>query len=818
MSRDERKRTFTWGVSSLLAIAGLGIASPAAHATWSIILVDTRTREVGIASATCLTGFDLRAGSPVVVTGVGAAAAQSFVESTNLTRTYIRDRLLEGVDPALILAGLPSVDSNHERRQYGVVDVSGRSDVFTGNVAGAWAGGVKGQFAYTYLGKSGTIAYAIQGNVLTGPSVVSAALAAAQQTAGDLPARLMAAMEAARAQGGDGRCSCDPESPTGCGEPPASFTTSAQIGYVIVARLGDVDQCGGVYPGSTAAQMAVGDVLGDGSQDVALASVSGFVWRFENSSARRVALPPFAAGAPTLAPVESISAGSPSGAVAIGQLIGGSQAETVFASNLVSGPISFVPGGTGGTPSLVGTATGVRDLLVSDVDRDGRNDVIALTSSGGLLVYRDAGDGSYVQAATVQLGQQPSDMTAFDVDADGDDDIAVALTPASQVVVVENRTPAGGSVDFFARPVNLLAGPARNIVTGDFDNDGDDDLAVTLNNASNAFQILSNAAGVLTVRAQASARIAPASVASGDVTGDGVDDLLIAGSGGLATHRGVAGSPAGVTFSGGSTLRVGSVLASPTELEVFDADGDGDKDVLTRDGAARLTVLENRGAPAGQPFGTFGTWVTTTGCAEGDYFLALNVANVPSTAPDVVPVLQSQFAAWRSNLSNKVDAVQSVVDVPRLTTATGPADMLITLRDWSGQVVTAPATLEINGALAGTFLLGTPGAVEPGTYRIRVTPGAVPVAAPLQVRVRVGGDRPVVLMPLPVVAVGAACDSIDFNRNGVSPEDQDVIDFLNVLSGDECTTCNDIDFNNNSVFPEDQDLIDFFLSFAGQHC
>jgi hypothetical protein len=807
-----------FGVFGLLALAGLGVASSVAQATWSIILVDTRTREVGIASATCLTGFDLRAGSPVVVTGVGAAAAQSFVESTNMTRTYIRDRLLEGVDPAAIMSGLPSVDGNHQRRQYGVVDAAGRSEVFTGSFAGAWAGGVNGQFAYTYLDRSGTIAYAIQGNVLTGPSVVNAALEAAERTAGDLPARLMAAMEAARVQGGDGRCSCDPESPTACGAPPATFTTSAQIGYVIVARLGDVDQCGGVYPGSNVAQVAVGDVLGDGSEDVALASVSGFVWRYENSSARRIALPPFAAGAPTLAPIVSVGAGSPSGAIAAGQLLAGGNAETVFASNLTSGPISILPGGTGGTASLVGTATGVRDLLISDVDRDGRNDVIALTLSGALLVFRDAGGGSYVQAATVQLGQQPSDMTVFDVDADGDDDIAVALAPASQVVVVENRTAAGGSIDLFARPANLLAGPARNIVTGDFDRDNDDDLAVTLNNASNSFQILSNAAGVLTVRAQAAARIAPASVASGDVTGDGIDDLLIGGGGGLATHRGVAGSAAGVTFSAGSALRVGSALGGPTELEIFDADGDGDNDVLTRDGTARLTVLENRGAPAGQPFGTLGTWVTTTGCAEGDYFLALNVGNVPSGAPDVVPVLQGQFSAWRANLTNKVDAVQSVIVVPRLTTATGPADMLITLRDWRGEVVTTPVTLEVDGAVAGTFTLGGPEVVEPGTYRVRVTPGTTPGAGPLQVRVRAGTDRAVVLMPLPVVAVGSACDSIDFNRNGVFPEDEDVIDFFRVLAGETCASCSDIDFNNNAVFPEDQDVIDFFSSLAGDIC
>jgi len=39
-----------------------------------------------------------------------------------------------------------------------------------------------------------------------------------------------------------------------------------------------------------------------------------------------------------------------------------------------------------------------------------------------------------------------------------------------------------------------------------------------------------------------------------------------------------------------------------------------------------------------------------------------------------------------------------------------------------------------------------------------------------------------------------------------------------VMAGGECSTCNDIDFNNNGVFPEDQDLLDFFHVLAGGEC
>jgi hypothetical protein len=39
-----------------------------------------------------------------------------------------------------------------------------------------------------------------------------------------------------------------------------------------------------------------------------------------------------------------------------------------------------------------------------------------------------------------------------------------------------------------------------------------------------------------------------------------------------------------------------------------------------------------------------------------------------------------------------------------------------------------------------------------------------------------------------------------------------------VIAGSPCATCGDIDFNNNGVFPEDQDVITFFEVLAGGPC
>ncbi|HLP84557.1 MAG TPA: hypothetical protein VK157_09420 [Phycisphaerales bacterium] len=71
---------------------------------------------------------------------------------------------------------------------------------------------------------------------------------------------------------------------------------------------------------------------------------------------------------------------------------------------------------------------------------------------------------------------------------------------------------------------------------------------------------------------------------------------------------------------------------------------------------------------------------------------------------------------------------------------------------------------------------------------------------------------------LAIVRDVQVCQDIDFNNNGVFPEDQDVVDFFDVLAGGSCAACNTIDFNNNGVFPEDQDVIDFFNVLAGGNC
>lgn len=219
-------------IALLTALAVNLIASRPASATWSVVITDSSTGEVAIGSATCVTFVDLKELASVVRVGQGAGAAQSFVEPTGRNRGIIFDQLAAGTPPADILDILEAQDSGHQTRQYGIVDTQGRAVGFSGDA--------NGDFANDVSGTAGNIAYAVQGNVITGQPVLDEAVEALLQP-GDLPTRLMRAMIAARNQGGDGRCSCSPNNPDGCGSPPPNFEKSADVGYMLVARGGDTD-------------------------------------------------------------------------------------------------------------------------------------------------------------------------------------------------------------------------------------------------------------------------------------------------------------------------------------------------------------------------------------------------------------------------------------------------------------------------------------------------------------------------------------------------------------------------------------------------
>jgi hypothetical protein len=225
----------------LLPLAALALTAVPLSATWSIVVVNTKTGEVAVASATCIQSFTLENWVPVVLVGNGVAATQANADIGARWRTVIYADYLAGMNATDTLQHLLDSFVDEKGRQVGLVTLLGGADqvTYSGTNTQAWSGGV--------TGISGDLRYAIQGNVLTGQPVVLATEAALLDTPGDLSQKLMAAMQAAKSFGGDGRCSCATNDPDGCGSPPPDFEKSAHVGFVILARIGDTDgPCNGI--------------------------------------------------------------------------------------------------------------------------------------------------------------------------------------------------------------------------------------------------------------------------------------------------------------------------------------------------------------------------------------------------------------------------------------------------------------------------------------------------------------------------------------------------------------------------------------------
>jgi uncharacterized Ntn-hydrolase superfamily protein len=130
---------------------------------------------------------------PAAIAGVGALATQA---QANVAYKPLGLALLdEGATAEVALARLLEDDPEREHRQAGIVDSEGNAATYTGSECYAWAGGETGP------------GVAIQGNILVGPEVVAAMMQAwlASGTAAPLARRLLAALVAGDAAGGDKR-------------------------------------------------------------------------------------------------------------------------------------------------------------------------------------------------------------------------------------------------------------------------------------------------------------------------------------------------------------------------------------------------------------------------------------------------------------------------------------------------------------------------------------------------------------------------------------------------------------------------------------
>ena len=162
------------------------------YSTFSLCAIDPATGQSG-AAVTTRVPFVGRA-VPWVRAGIGAVCTQA----STMVEYGVRglDLMAKGVEPQAAIAQLLADDAGRESRQLGMIDMQGRAAAHTGKGNSFWAGSRQG------------MNYTVQANIMVGPEVVEAVATVFEATEGTgmpLAERMILALEAGQAKGGDSR-------------------------------------------------------------------------------------------------------------------------------------------------------------------------------------------------------------------------------------------------------------------------------------------------------------------------------------------------------------------------------------------------------------------------------------------------------------------------------------------------------------------------------------------------------------------------------------------------------------------------------------
>lgn len=183
-------------IAAFLAAAMTTASADEPVATFSILGYDPETGEVGGAVQSRV--FAVGNGVLWAEANVGVVATQAIVDVSYGPQGIAL--LRAGMKPDAVVRAIWDSDADprpddwtKHGRQFAVMDAKGNYAAFTGPKASTWAGHKGGKFCTA------------QGNILAGEAVVAGMVEAFEKTQGHLSLRLMAALDAGQAAGGDTR-------------------------------------------------------------------------------------------------------------------------------------------------------------------------------------------------------------------------------------------------------------------------------------------------------------------------------------------------------------------------------------------------------------------------------------------------------------------------------------------------------------------------------------------------------------------------------------------------------------------------------------
>lgn len=324
----------------------------------------------------------------------------------------------------------------------------------------------------------------------------------------------------------------------------------------------------------------------------------------------------------------------------------------IAASDFGSGYIDILLGAGNGSFSLAvsyaTTSTGPLFLDVADLNGDGIQDIAVNTLTGNRVnVLFGAGNGTF--SAPVSYAGGGWNMVLADINNDGNIDM---LTPTGGGL---NRFLNNGSGGFGSATA-YGSGLYRGVAVGDFNNDGWKDVAVGVNGSSNLFRVLlNNQAGGFTVGGTFAGANDQTSLAA-DFNGDGNLDIVFAGRTIGATIV-VLGNSDG-TFKSPTTLGLGTFQ----DVAVGDVTGDGVADIVSTTYGGRTFVFASHTALSpGVPTASLlsGINLRTRDAALASINAATQVSKNVTREIANIGAAQSRLSSAAASLSIRIENLES---------------------------------------------------------------------------------------------------------------------------------------------------------------
>ena len=271
------------------------------------------------------------------------------------------------------------------------------------------------------------------------------------------------------------------------------------------------------------------------------------------------------------------------GAIAVGDFNGDGIPDLYVAPILDEGTTEVLLGNGDGTFTSANGSLGngivtSNSIAAADFNGDGKLDLVEACTSVDeqpcnlLLILSGNGDGTFTQSCETPLAFAGSQsMVVGDFNGDGQPDVAVINSGANGVNVFLN---GGGCLSAVYSIPATGAGPT-SIAAADFNGDGKLDLAVANSGSNNVTILLGNGDGAFTAAESPATGMAPNSIAVADFNGDGVPDLAVANAGSSNVTI-LLGNGDG-TFTAAATPAADT---GSTSVAAADINGDGKEDLV----------------------------------------------------------------------------------------------------------------------------------------------------------------------------------------------------------------------------------------------